>query len=80
MATGCPVVASRVGGIPEILDRPFDEFLCERGNAIQLAELLQRLRSWRRQRPELADQCLTRVLERYTLAGLATSMESLFSR
>jgi glycosyltransferase involved in cell wall biosynthesis len=80
MATGCPVVASRVGGIPEILDGPFDQLLFDRGDSQKLAELLRELRSWRTQRPELADQCRTRVLERYSLAGLATSMEALFSR
>jgi glycosyltransferase involved in cell wall biosynthesis len=80
MATGCPVVASRVGGIPEILDGPFEQLLFDRGDSQQLADLLRQLRSWRTQRPGLGDQCLTRVLERYSLAGLATSMESLFGR
>ena len=50
------------------------------GTPAQLADLLRQLRSWRTQRPGLGDQCLTRVLERYSLAGLATSMESLFGR
>jgi glycosyltransferase involved in cell wall biosynthesis len=79
MATGCPVVASRVGGIPEILDGPLEELLFDRGDSGQLADLLRRLRSWRTQRPGLGDQCRTRVLERYSLADLATAMTALFS-
>jgi len=79
MATGRPVVASRVGGIPEVLDGPFSEFLFKRGAASELAALLEGLRDWRNDRPSLADECVEWVSERYSLAGLATAIEHLFS-
>lgn len=50
MALGCPVVASRVGGIPEIIQHERNGLLCRAGNAEDLAEkILMLLRN-----PELA--------------------------
>jgi glycosyltransferase involved in cell wall biosynthesis len=44
MATGCPVIASRVGGIPEILTGDFASMLCEPGRAEELASKLGEIR------------------------------------
>ncbi len=76
LATGRPVVASDCGGIPEILDGPFAEFLFPRGDAESLADRLRALRRWRSERPELADQCVTHVAERYTLKQTAGRTEA----
>jgi glycosyltransferase involved in cell wall biosynthesis len=76
MATGRPVVASDCGGIPEILDGPFSEFLFPRGDAAALASRLSALRRWRDERPELADQCIRHVAERYTLQQTANRTEA----
>jgi glycosyltransferase involved in cell wall biosynthesis len=76
MATGRPVVASCAGGIPEILNGPFAQFLFRKGDAASLAERLRGLRRWRTDRPELADQCIDHVAESYTLKDTADRMEA----
>ena len=51
LSTGRPVVASRVGGIPEILTGPLERFLFEREDADGLAEQLLGLVHWRDKEP-----------------------------
>ncbi len=41
LAAGLPVVSTRVGGIPEVLDQGNNGWLAEPGNALQLAEAIQ---------------------------------------
>lgn len=65
MASGRPVIASRVGGIPEILDGPFAEFLVPAGNADQLAGRLSAVLGWRDRDPGLGDRCHDRIAERF---------------
>lgn len=43
MATGKPIVASNVGGIPEILDNDVEGYLVEQGNAEQFADRIIKL-------------------------------------
>ncbi len=75
MATGRPVVASDCGGIPEILDGPFAQFLFPRGDPESLANRLRALSRWRYERPELADECVDHIAERYVLERTAGRME-----
>lgn len=44
MATGCPVIASRSGGIPEVLTGPFASMLFEPGRAEELESKLREIR------------------------------------
>ena len=76
MATGLPVIASRVGGIPEILDGEFERFLVPKGDVAVLAERIVALRDWRTSSPELAQTCVDRVAERYSLEGTVSRFES----
>ena len=78
LSTGRPVLASRVGGIPEILTGPLDRFLFDRENAEGLAEQLLGLAHWRDKEPELAGLCRSRVLEQFTLTGAVDGIESAF--
>ena len=75
MATGCPVVASRAGGIPEILSGEFSSMMFERGNEEELAARLLELQHWRRDEPGLADACVTHVAESFDLASAADTIE-----
>ncbi len=75
LATGRPVLASRVGGIPEILDGPFERFLFERGDDAGLAALLERHARWREDEPALADRCVAQVEGRFTLAAMVDGIE-----
>jgi len=57
LACGIPVVASRVGGSPEILTDWLSDFLFEPGDADALAEQLSSLYDWRVRDGELGDRC-----------------------
>lgn len=76
LATGRPVLASRVGGIPEILAGPLDRFLFDRGDVVQLADLLRSTRNWRDEEPGLADECVARVYQGFTLDDMVDGIES----
>ncbi len=78
LSTGRPVVASRVGGIPEILSGPLGRFLFEPEDAGELAERLGGLTRWQDVEPELAVRCRSRVLEQFTLDRMVDGIESAF--
>ena len=72
------MLASRVGGIPEILTGPLGRFLFEPEDAAGLAELLVGLIHWRDKEPELAELCRARVLDQFTLAQTVDGLEASF--
>ena len=78
LSTGRPVLASRVGGIPEILSGPLGRFLFEQEDAEGLAGSLRDLMHWRDSEPELAGVCRSRVLEQFTLTPTVDGIESAF--
>ncbi len=78
LSTGRPVLASRVGGVPEILAGPLERFLFERGDVPGLAEQLRSIIRWREEEPELARVCADRVEEGFTLATMVDGVEAAF--
>lgn len=78
LSTGRPVLASRVGGIPEILTGPLERFLFERGDVAGLAERLAAVAEWRDDEPELAEVCASRVREGFTLEQMVDGVEAVF--
>jgi glycosyltransferase involved in cell wall biosynthesis len=78
MATGRPVVASRVGGIPEILTGPLERFLFEEDDPEALAEQLRALRNWREREPNLGGQCRAHVVEQFSLNHTVDGVEAAF--
>ena len=79
MSTGRPVVATAVGGIPEILDGPMAEFLVGRDDAAALAHQLERLATWRTTRPGLGDDCADWVASRFTFTTLVDRVETVLA-
>lgn len=79
MATGRPVIASRVGGVPEVLDRGFERFLVTPGSAGELAAALGRMRQWRASEPDLGPACSAHVRDRFTLAGTTDQVEAVLT-
>ncbi len=79
MACGTPVVASRVGGIPEILTGEFARHLFPAGDHHLLAERLNALHGWRELDPDLAARCRAHVEAHFdvaaTIAGVEASLE-----
>jgi len=80
MATGRPVVASRVGAIPEILTGPLEGFMFERGDPAGLAARLSELVGWQDREPGLGDKFALRVRESFSLATMVDGMENSLAR
>lgn len=78
LSTGRPVVASRVGGIPEILTGPLERFLFDPRDEAGLVEQLLAVRGWQDDEPGLAQLCRSRVLDRFTLTQTVDGIESAF--
>jgi glycosyltransferase involved in cell wall biosynthesis len=77
MACGTPVVASRVGGIPEILTGEFAEFLLEPGDAVGLAARMAALAP---SAAQVGLQCREEVVQRFTLEATIDGIDDVFSR
>jgi glycosyltransferase involved in cell wall biosynthesis len=78
MACERPVVASRVGGIPEALGGRLAANLVEPGDADSLASGLRALQGWRRRDPELGQACRQHVLARFTQERMVDDLEAVF--
>jgi glycosyltransferase involved in cell wall biosynthesis len=76
LACGVPVVASAVGGIPEILTGWLDRFLVEPDDPAALADRLAGLRHWRRDEPELGARCRLAAEQRLSLDDEVTLIEN----
>ena len=77
MSTGRPVIASRVGAVPEILDGPMARFLVEPGDAGKLAAATDSLLDWRTTEPELAQLCADWVAARFPCDAHVDQLERL---
>lgn len=78
MACSRPVIASRIGGIPEIIEHEKTGFLVEAGNAHELAEKIL----WVEQHPQETLACITRakhnVQERFSQQTMFHHLELFF--
>lgn len=79
MATGRPVVASRVGGIPETLTGEFASMLVEPGDSAALAARIGELQHWRRNDPWLGARCTQHVHDNFTLKRVVDQVEAVFA-
>jgi len=66
MASGTPVVASRLGGLPEVVEHGVTGFLVEPGNVDELRARLAELLGDRRLAEKLGRNARERVLETFT--------------
>jgi glycosyltransferase involved in cell wall biosynthesis len=84
MACEVPVVATRVGGLAEIVGPRFPDQLVARGDAIALAAAIDRTLGWRRNMPGLGTEMREYVAERFTLTatvdGLSVVLEAAASQ
>jgi glycosyltransferase involved in cell wall biosynthesis len=75
MACGTPAVASRVGGIPEILTGEFSRFLFESGDSRGLCQILLQILDWRKRDSQLSSRCRKHVEENFGLGRCVDSVE-----
>jgi len=80
MSTGRPVIASRVGAVPEILSGPMARFLVEPRDSNELSAKIASLLDWRRTEPELAAACTDWVDQRYPFDAHVKALEEVLLR
>jgi glycosyltransferase involved in cell wall biosynthesis len=76
LACGVPVVATRVGGNPEILTGWLAQYLVEPGDSADLAGRIGSLQGWRRSDPGLGDRCRGEAQARLSLDREVDAVET----
>ena len=78
LAAGRPVVSTRVGGVPDVVDEGETGFLVRRGDTHAMAERLELLAREPRAGAEMGETGRARVLERYAVARLVDDVDGLY--
>jgi len=76
LACAVPVVATRVGGNPEILTGWLSEYLVEPGDVAGLARRIASLHGWRRSDPDLGERCRREAEARLSLESEVDTVEA----
>ena len=80
MAAGCPVVASAVGGTPELIENERTGLLFPSDDEVALASMLSRVTTSEVLRTGLADAGSQRIARKHTRAALASATASVYER
>jgi glycosyltransferase involved in cell wall biosynthesis len=80
LAAGKPVVATRVGGVPDVVRDGVDGFLVEAGDVDGLTDRLAELAADREAAQRMGVTGRTRVLERYSVGRLIDDVDALYQR
>ena len=78
LAAGRPVVATRVGGVPDVVRDGEDGFLVDRGAVDQLVDALARLAADPDLRARMGEAGRSRVLPRYAVQRLVDDVDRLY--
>jgi glycosyltransferase involved in cell wall biosynthesis len=78
MAAGLPVVGSRVGGIPELVEDSVTGLVVEPENPVALAAALDSLAGDPERRRQLGEAGLARAVERFSAEGIARRTVALY--
>jgi glycosyltransferase involved in cell wall biosynthesis len=78
LAAATPVVANRVGGVPDVVRDSIDGFLVERGDVEAAADRLATLAAEPDLRRRLGESGRARVRDRYSVARLVDDVDRLY--
>ena len=78
LASGCPVVATSVGGVPDVVREGVDGFLVPAGDVEALAERLARLAADPELRARMGEAGRESVPERYAVERLVGDIDELY--
>lgn len=79
LASATPIVASNVGGIPEVLGERFPECLVPSGDPHALAVRIRELAGWRARVPGLGQAGRELIAERFTLTHMGARLSDAFA-
>jgi glycosyltransferase involved in cell wall biosynthesis len=80
LASGVPVVATRVGGVPDVVRDGEDGLLVEAGNVEQLATALRRLSTDPELRARMGAAGREGTVDRYAVSRLIDDIDGLYRR
>ena len=80
MASQVPVIATSVGGVPEIIKTNDMGILCESNNAAMLAESIKRLIDDQPLRGQLASKAYDHIKENYSLDRMYQSYKTIYEK
>jgi glycosyltransferase involved in cell wall biosynthesis len=80
MACGTPALASRIGGIPEILTGEFQAGLFDPGNERDLSNTINKIINWRERDPQLDQRCRAHVLSNFDQEKMIDSIEKIIMK
>ncbi|MBU2068454.1 glycosyltransferase family 4 protein, partial [Patescibacteria group bacterium] len=80
MATGLPVIGTKVGGIPDFLEDRKTGLFCEVNNPKSIANKIKEVLENDQLRKTLIDNGLNLVREKYTWDSVAQKMENIFEK
>ena len=80
MAMGKPVVGTRVGGIPDLIEDGVNGFLVEPGNEIQLTEAILRILTEKELAKQLGANGRRKIQSRYSAAYMVQAIEAVYHR
>jgi glycosyltransferase involved in cell wall biosynthesis len=80
LAAGRPVVSTRVGGVPDVVDEGETGFLVRRGDTHAMAERLELLARNPERARTMGETGRSRVLERYSVSRLVDDVDELYRR
>jgi glycosyltransferase involved in cell wall biosynthesis len=78
LASGCPVVATRVGGVPDVVQDGEDGILIDPGSPEQLANALVLLAGDPELRARMGAAGRTRTMPRYAVSRLIDDVDALY--
>jgi len=80
MAMEKPVVGTRVGGIPDLIEDGVNGFLVEPGNVIQLAEAILRILTEKKLAHQLGLNGRRKIQSRYSASCMVQAIEAVYRR
>lgn len=80
MACASPVVASRVGGIPDVIDHQSDGLLYTAGNATELKTRIEQMLEHKEARQSMAVVGEKKIRDHYSAASVSEAYENLYDK
>jgi glycosyltransferase involved in cell wall biosynthesis len=80
MASGLPVIGTRLGGIPEVIEEGVTGLLCVPGDSIELADAMKKLISDSTLREKMGHAGRKIYEEKFTVEGMIRNIESLYEK
>lgn len=80
MSSGCPVIASNVGGNPELIENGHDGALFDTDDDAMLAQLIQRFTTDAPLRQQLGRQARATMQARYSIPALVAATTAIYER